>query len=87
MSKLTLSNKTFSQLETRLDRWLSKKGLTSNPFDNWNAESDKLLPNYFVDIAEFDNLLYLTEPCVVFAQRGCGKTAQRKMLTMNYKLL
>jgi len=63
-----------------LDTWLARMGLRGNPFERWNAEHDRDLPNYFVDIGAFDELLRRSEPCVIFARRGCGKTAQRQML-------
>jgi DNA-binding winged helix-turn-helix (wHTH) protein len=72
---------------TGLDRWLAGRGLERNPFERWNAEHDQDLPKYFVDIGGFDELLSLTEPCVVFAQRGCGKTAQRQMLAAHCRPL
>jgi hypothetical protein len=65
------------------DRWLARKGFRRNPFGRWNAEQDQDLPNYFVDIGGFDELFSLNEPCVVFARRGCGKTAQRQMLAVH----
>ena len=70
-----------------LDRWLAERGLQGNPFERWNAEHDQDLPNYFVDIGGFDELLRLTEPCIVFAKRGCGKTAQRQMLAAHCRPL
>ncbi len=66
--------------DTTLDRWLKQRGLSQNPFAVWNAELDHDLPGYFVDVGGFDDLLHRTEPCVVLARRGCGKTAQRQML-------
>ena len=63
-----------------LVRWLEQRGLTGNPFAAWNAERDPDLPGYFIDTGHFDDLLHLADPCVVFARRGCGKTAQRQML-------
>jgi hypothetical protein len=63
-----------------LERWLDQRGLKKNPFGAWNAERDLDLPGYFVDMGQFDEVLRLTEPCIVFARRGCGKTAQRQML-------
>jgi hypothetical protein len=63
-----------------LGRWLEQRGLTENPFAAWNAERDPDLPGYFVDTGHFDDLLDRVDPCVVFARRGCGKTAQRQML-------
>jgi hypothetical protein len=74
------SSSNAKQPVTGLDRWLARRSLQGNPFERWNAEHDQDLPNYFVDIGAFDELLRLTEPCIVFAKRGCGKTAQRQML-------
>ncbi len=65
---------------TSLSHWLQSHGLRDNPFVGQNAEREPDLPDYFVDVERFDELLSLTEPCVVFASRGCGKTAQRRML-------
>jgi hypothetical protein len=69
-----------SRVLTSLDRWLKSRGFRGNPFEYSNAEYEQDLPGYFVDIGEFDGLLRVTSPCVVFAERGCGKTAQRQML-------
>jgi len=66
--------------EARLISWLDQLGLWGNPFAVWNAERETNLPGYFVDVGQFDELLRWTEPCVLFAGRGCGKTAQRQML-------
>lgn len=63
------------------------EGSRDNPFGRWNAEHDYDLPSYYVDLDEFDLLQRLTEPCVVFARRGCGKTAQRQMLAAQYRPL
>lgn len=86
MSKLKPSSNAKTPA-TSLDRWLTRRGLLGNPFERWNAEHDQDLPNYFVDIGGLDELLRLTEPCVVFAQRGCGKTAQRQMLAAHCRPL
>ena len=67
-------------LDARLSLWLSARGLRDNPFAHWSAEQEPDLPCYFVDVERFDELLAAAEPCVVFAARGCGKTAQRRML-------
>ncbi len=69
-----------TQSKGDLNRWLAGKGIKENPFERWNAENDQDLQHYFVDIGDFDDLLILTKPCLVFAKRGCGKTAQRQML-------
>ncbi|MBN1979331.1 MAG: hypothetical protein JW918_18190, partial [Anaerolineae bacterium] len=79
-------------LPETLSRWLAGRGLRGNPFDRWNAEYEKELSEYFVDLAGFDERLRLellrsTVPCVVFAQRGCGKTAQRQMLAAHCRPL
>jgi hypothetical protein len=66
--------------EVRLQRWLNQRGLRGNPFAAWNAEREPNLSDYFVDVGQFDELLRATDPCVVLARRGCGKTAQRQML-------
>jgi hypothetical protein len=66
--------------DLRLTRWLNQRGLRENPFAIWNAEREPDLSDYFIDVGQFDDLLRATDPCVVFAGRGCGKTAQRKML-------
>lgn len=70
----------FDPPDIRLSRWLSARGLRGNPFASQNAEQEPDLPYYFVDVERFDELLAAAQPCVVFAARGCGKTAQRRML-------
>jgi hypothetical protein len=82
LEKLPMSE---TVLPETLNRWLASRGFHGNPFGRWNAEYEKDLAGYFVDLAGFDERLRLellrsTVPCVVFAQRGCGKTAQRQML-------
>jgi DNA-binding winged helix-turn-helix (wHTH) protein len=70
------------QTETnQLVQWLEKRGLRRNPFEYTNAEYElSSLPGYFVDTGEFDTLFSIKQPCLIFAKRGCGKTAQRQML-------
>lgn len=87
MFKQTSSDNFSNWSESNLRLWLERKGLLANPFERWNADQDQDLPNYFVDIGNFDDLLYLSEPCVVFAARGCGKTAQRQMLAAHCRPL
>jgi DNA-binding response OmpR family regulator len=71
----------MSQKETeKLESWLTARGLRANPFQRWSADHDQDLPRYFVDMGGFDEVLRARGPCIVFAQRGCGKTAQRQML-------
>jgi DNA-binding winged helix-turn-helix (wHTH) protein len=78
LGKVTMSE--FTSSGATLAQWLEQWGLRENPFAAWNADQDLDLPGYFVDMGHFDDLLHLAEPCVVFARRGCGKTAQRQML-------
>ncbi len=63
-----------------LESWLASRGLRRNPFGRRSADQDQELPKYFVDIGGFDEMLRAQGPCIVFAGRGCGKTAQRQML-------
>jgi len=65
---------------SRLNQWLKRHGLRRNPFGARNSEGDSDLPGYFVDVEHFDDLLRSEQPCIVFARRGCGKTAHRQML-------
>jgi len=65
-----------------LDRWLNRRGLSGNPFEKWNAENDWDLPTYFVDIVNIDEFSQLEIPSIIFAQRGCGKTAQKQMVAI-----
>jgi hypothetical protein len=64
----------------RMESWLTSRGLRANPFGRWSADHDQHLPKYFVDIGGFDEMLRAQGPCIIFAGRGCGKTAQRQML-------
>jgi hypothetical protein len=70
----------FDSPDSRLKHWLDQRGLRENPFAHWNAEWESDLPEYFVEVGQFDELLRAREPGIVFAERGCGKTAQRQML-------
>ena len=63
-----------------LNLWLDKWGLIQNPFDSRNAEQEPDLSKYFVDTGIFDDLYHRVTPGVVFASRGCGKTAHRQLL-------
>lgn len=67
--------------ETNLSRWLVERGFQKNPFEQINAEYEReSLPGYFVEDEAFDALLTYQQPCLVYAGRGCGKTALRQML-------
>jgi len=67
-------------IDSKLQDWLARRDLMGNPFAIPNAEADPDLPHYYVDTILFDELLQLTQPCVIFGDRGSGKSAQRKML-------
>jgi DNA-binding winged helix-turn-helix (wHTH) protein len=80
MPKNRKADNNVSQPLASLNRWLNRRGLTGNPFERWNAENDMDLPTYFVDIGNFDEFSQLRMPSIIFAQRGCGKTAQKQMV-------
>lgn len=68
-----------------LDRWLEASGFSGNPFASREAgsESESLLNRYFVAPPYFDEVLgdaSSPQTALVFAPRGCGKTAQRVMV-------
>jgi len=66
--------------DSRLKQWLKSARPARESIAGWNAEREPDLPEYFIDVGPVDELFRATEPCIVFARRGCGKTAQRKML-------
>ena len=70
---------------TSLNKWLMQCGFTDNPFEISNAEYEAQIPKYFVDNAEFDEILCSRKPCVIFAARGSGKTALRQMLSAEFR--
>ncbi len=80
MPKSHKPNHISHQMTVSLDRWLERMGLAGNPFAIWNAEHDMDLPSYYIDNGIFDEFLNLEGPGIVFAKRGCGKTAQRQMI-------
>lgn len=70
-------------MEGSMERWLAFAGFSSNPFAVHEAGRENLLAQYFVPSPCFDDIV--GEPAcprssVVFAARGCGKTAQRRMI-------
>ena len=71
---------TRQSLENRITKWVQQWGLRRNPFDRGNADLEQDLPRYFVEVDQFAALQARGEPCLVLAGRGCGKTAQRRML-------
>lgn len=67
-------------LENRITQWVQQWGLRRNPFDRGNADLEQDLPRYFVEVDQFADLQARDEPCLALGGRGCGKTAQRRML-------
>ncbi len=61
--------------------WLGQHGLKENPFAESNAAVEADLDSYFVDVGGIiDEIVDSKMPCILFAGRGCGKTAYRRML-------
>ena len=60
-------------------------GLKDNPFQYTNADEEELLERYFVPPPYFQSVWgdpQKPSSCVVFAPRGGGKSAQRKMIEL-----
>jgi hypothetical protein len=58
-------------------------GFTSDPFASTNSEDEELLEDYFVPPPYFPSVFgdpQTPKPRVIFAPRGGGKTAQRRMI-------
>jgi hypothetical protein len=67
--------------ESDATTWLSQHGLRENPFAESNAAVEADLDSYFVDVGGIiDEIVDSKMPCILFAGRGCGKTAYRRML-------
>lgn len=70
-------------MEAGLERWLRIWGFETNPFAYREAGSDPYLSRYFVAPEYFDEVLGdpdRPQTAVVFAPRGGGKTALRRMV-------
>ncbi len=73
------------RLAMNLDEYLSHLGFRTDPFASTNADSEDLLQEYFVPPPYFVPVLgqpASPESHIVFAPRGGGKTAQRRMIEM-----
>lgn len=69
-----------------LNDFLGSWGLKADPFAHTNAEEEELLSSYFVPPPYFPAVLgnpQQPKSSIVFAPRGGGKTAQRRMLEEN----
>lgn len=61
--------------------WLTRRGFRADPFQYTNAEFEvSTLPGYYIDLGTLDLLLESREPYIIYAAKGCGKTAQRQIL-------
>lgn len=68
---------------TEASSFLEAYNISGNPFASTNAENEDLLSEYFVAPPYFESVVgYAETPksTIVFAPRGSGKTAQRKMI-------
>jgi hypothetical protein len=69
-----------------LDQYLTNVGLSGDPFAHTNADEEELLASYFVPPPYFSDVRGVPatpKSCVVFAPRGGGKSAQRRMLEID----
>lgn len=65
------------------ETFLSSKGFNGDPFASTNSENEESLSDYFVPPPYFESVLGSPESpksTIVFAPRGSGKTAQRRMI-------
>ncbi len=74
--------------KTTLECWLETFGFRDNPFSSQEAGSEDpdRLNKYFVAPPYFDEILgsaSAPQTTLIFAPRGCGKTAQRVMMDYN----
>jgi len=68
-----------------LDTYLANAGFAADPFSSTNADTEELLQDYFVPPPYFQSVLGQPsnpESQIVFAPRGGGKSAQRRMIEM-----
>lgn len=73
----------MSQADLTLSPFLAQFGFTQDPFGSTNAEQEFHLDEYFVPPPYFTDVLgdpAVPSSRVVFAPRGGGKTAQRRMI-------
>lgn len=70
---------------TPQDEFLKRMGFDANPFEHTNADLEDRLQDYFVAPPYFRSVYgdpLSPTPCMVFAPRGAGKSAQRRMVEM-----
>jgi len=72
-----------SQQAEILKRWLAHYGFEANPFGECEADREPRLSEYFILTPYYDEILGLSDSprtMVIYAARGCGKTAHRIMV-------
>lgn len=67
-------------IQAYIDDWLKGWGFTANPFRFWEAHRETNIDEYYVKHKFYEQLLASTNPTMVFAYRGEGKSATRIML-------
>ncbi len=68
---------------TSFKEWLRSLGFEDNPFAEREAERERALSEYFIEGPHYSDMLGdLHDPrtTILFADRGCGKTAYRLMI-------
>ena len=77
--KLLVQTTTPATLD--IERWLQAVGLKFKPFQHVKAERDPHLFDYFVNFPYFDEIRSIEAGTTfLFTERGCGKSANRRML-------
>jgi hypothetical protein len=72
------------QQQQRLEKWLAHYHFQSNPFAVYQADLEEYLADYFIHTAYYDEIKGTADTprtMVVYAARGCGKSAHRIMVT------
>lgn len=68
------------------ETFLDRQGFKGNPFASTNSEYEESLADYFVPPPYFESVLgspVSPKSTIVFAPRGSGKTAQRRMIELS----
>lgn len=67
-------------LQNYLDSWLQSWSFKGHPFRYWEAHNEVHIDEYYVKHRFYEQLLISSNPTIIFAYRGEGKTATRIML-------
>lgn len=71
------------QLAETMKQWLAHRNFEANPFTEYQADRESRLSEYFIPTPYYDEILGSNETprtMVIYAARGCGKTAHRIMV-------